>query len=189
VNKHFNTVTVSPALLDLDTSVLRRRAAELVFDEWPRERLEETIRGMLWLQYSSLGVGLAAPQIGLSLQLAVIGRWRDDPLVLINPQITWQSEEVLRDEEGCLSFPGYIAALDRAKAVTITYKDIHGRAREQTVEGFLARIVQHEIDHLEGRLYVDRLVDRSDLQKMDADTLADMAIMSLRASQSPTSAG
>jgi peptide deformylase len=188
VNKHFNTVTVSLDQLDLQSSVLRRPAAPLNFDEWSEEQLQETVRGMLWLQYHSFGVGIAAPQVGLSLQMAVIGRWREDPLVLINPTITWRSDEMLSDEEGCLSFPGYIASLDRPKSVTVAYTDVHGRSCELTADGLLARIIQHEVDHLHGTLYVDRLPDRSILAPFDPDSLADLAMMKLYAGRSAAAA-
>lgn len=181
MNKHFNTVTLSIGQLDLPSSVLRRPAAPLDFEEWSEEQLQETVRGMLWLQYHSFGVGIAAPQVGLSLQLAVIGRWREDPLILINPAITWQSDELLRDEEGCLSVPGYIASFERAKSVTVAYRDLYGRSCELTAEGLLARIIQHEVDHLHGTLYVDRLPDRSSLLPFDPDSLADLAILKLNA--------
>jgi peptide deformylase len=125
------------------------------------------------------GVGLAAPQVGHSIQLAVIedrAQYHKDiaaeqlaakerqPVpfhVLINPKVVWQSEETREFFEGCLSLPEYTAIVRRARAVKVAYLDELGNSQSVEAKGWYARILQHEIDHLQGGLYVDRMETRS----------------------------
>tara|TARA_R110000737_G_scaffold292573_1_gene299101 strand:- start:133 stop:609 length:477 start_codon:yes stop_codon:yes gene_type:complete len=105
----------------------------------------------------SKGVGIAAPQVGLSLQVAVIKPWPKKPgHVIVNPYITKSSGSNLL-QESCLSIPGKTATVKRAKKITVKYQTINGATRTIRVEGQLARIYQHEIDHLNGILYTDKL--------------------------------
>jgi len=115
---------------------------------------------MLATMYAAPGIGLAAPQVGVSLRLAVIDLQQEDrraPMVLVNPEIVAASPETEPREEGCLSLPGQYADVVRPRAVTVRYLDERGERREIAAEGLLARCVQHEIDHLDGVLFVDHL--------------------------------
>lgn len=128
----------------------------------PVERFDEELVGeaqrMGELMHDALGVGLAATQLGVLHRLLVYRAYSEDPLtVLVNPEIEWRSEETELAEEGCLSLPGVHVEVERAAALRVRAKDEHGQERELEVEGLRARIVQHEIDHLDGILILDRI--------------------------------
>ena len=108
------------------------------------------------------GVGLAAPQVGVNLRLAVIDIG-DDPMVLINPRILRSSGKETCDE-GCLSLPGLTEKVERAKKVVAEATDIDGSVYEIEAEGLLARAIQHELDHLDGVLFIDRISKARKLQ-------------------------
>jgi len=115
---------------------------------------------MLAAMYAAPGIGLAAPQVGELLRMAVIDLQRDDvkaPLVLVNPQVVAQSKEVTIREEGCLSLPGQYAEVERPARVKVRYQDLTGAKQEIEAEDLLATCLQHEIDHLDGVLFVDYL--------------------------------
>jgi peptide deformylase len=122
------------------------------------EELEQLARGMVKTMYDEAGVGLAAPQVGVSLRMIVIdgSRERDKPIVMINPVIVDATGREV-DEEGCLSVPGVRAKVKRHDRLTVEYETLSGEKAGFEAEGLLARIVQHEIDHLDGSLCVDRL--------------------------------
>ena len=106
------------------------------------------------------GVGLAAPQIGVSKQIAIMNPEPEDDaklIKMINPRIVAVSDEKVKIEEGCLSVPGVRADVERPERVTVLYQDENGKERTLEAEGLLARIVQHELDHLNGVLFIDRL--------------------------------
>ncbi len=110
--------------------------------------------------YDAPGIGLAAPQVGVDLRLVVVDLARDDmptPLTLINPEILVISEEWATREEGCLSLPGQYAEVSRPARVTVGYTDLDGAKRRVEADGLLAACLQHEIDHLDGILFVDHL--------------------------------
>lgn len=111
------------------------------------------------------GVGLAAPQVNESIRLIVI-RYKDDNLVMINPKIIKKSLLKEWDEEGCLSFPYIFGDVKRCKKVTVTYLDATGKEQKLVGEGFLARVIQHEVDHLDGILFVDKA---KNLRKLEPD--------------------
>lgn len=124
----------------------------------------DTVRGlvprMFATMYRAPGIGLAAPQIGVGLRLSVIDLMPDEkpaPLVLINPEIVAASEEWITREEGCLSLPGQYADVSRPARVKVRFQDETGARREIEGEGLLAACLQHEIDHLDGVLFVDHL--------------------------------
>ena len=102
------------------------------------------------------GVGLAAPQVGVPRRLFVFDSGEESG-AYANPEIVWRSEETQEGEEGCLSIPGIYFPVVRAMRVRVTAQLVDGRPVEREAEGFLARIFQHEIDHLDGVLFVDRL--------------------------------
>jgi peptide deformylase len=123
--------------------------------------LAATARAMLETMYEARGVGLAAPQVGLDLALLVLnptGERSDaaEEMVLCNPEIVGRKGNEY-GEEGCLSFPGLYAEVERAKKITVVYRDLQGQQQELRCDDFLGRIIQHEIDHLNGVLFVDRL--------------------------------
>ena len=100
------------------------------------------------------GLGLAAPQVNRAERICIV-KMNGRLTPLINPQITWKSPEIENAEEGCLSLPGIWIEVPRALSITVTYLDGKGRAQERRLEKLDARIVQHEVDHLEGVLIVD----------------------------------
>lgn len=114
---------------------------------------------MLDTMYQAPGIGLAAPQVGVSRRVVVIdtSEEKDQPLRLVNPRVTWVSDEHAVAEEGCLSLPGQFADVKRPAAVKVSYLDERETEREIEAEGLLARCLQHEIDHLDGVLFVDHL--------------------------------
>ncbi|MCC6007968.1 MAG: peptide deformylase [Rhodobacteraceae bacterium] len=116
---------------------------------------------MLATMYDAPGVGLAAPQVGALTRVFVMDcggkEAPPDPMVLINPEITWVSEEMRSHEEGCLSIPEQFAEVTRPKEVRVRFLDREGRAREEQFDGLWATCAQHEIDHLNGRLFIDYL--------------------------------
>jgi len=118
------------------------------------------IDDMIDTMYAAPGVGLAAPQVGLSLRLAVVDvspeEDRRPPMVLINPEFISKEGEV-EDEEGCLSVKGHATNVTRYERVRVRAFDRDGRSYEIEGEGFLARALQHELDHLDGMLYIDRI--------------------------------
>jgi peptide deformylase len=115
---------------------------------------------MFATMYRAPGIGLAAPQVGVDLAVTVIDLMPDEkpaPLVLINPEIVAASPERATREEGCLSLPGQYAEVTRPARVTVRYQDQTGARREIAAEGLLSACLQHEIDHLNGTLFVDHL--------------------------------
>ena len=139
------------------------------------ERIRELVRNMIETMHAANGVGLAAPQIGESLQLTVLdvsqvedrastmklnGKSFDPrsamPLVLINPQVDLGGETEM-GTEGCLSFPEITGEIERAKSITVRAQNLEGEPIEIETTGFLARAIQHEVDHLNGILFIDRM--------------------------------
>ena len=112
-------------------------------------------------------LGLAAPQIGVSLRVAVIGLPDEEDLVMINPEIIKKKGE-RQVSEGCLSLPGYMGELKRAETVTAKWRDLSGKEVRIKADGLLAQAIQHEIDHLNGQLYIDRMEDIDTLYKVEA---------------------
>jgi peptide deformylase len=186
-------------IVQVGEPVLRQAARELSQEEIALPGTQQLILFMQETMRDAPGVGLAAPQIGLPLQLAVI---EDRPeyskdispdrlaerqrqavpfQVLINPRIVEHSSEQVEFFEGCLSLPGFSALVKRSRQVTVEYWDEHGQPRQVQAQGWYARILQHEIDHLNGRLYVDRMEPRS---FMSLDNLGrhwkDMPVQSIR---------
>ena len=116
---------------------------------------------MLKTMYAAPGIGLAAVQIGILKRIIVIDiskkEEKKNPIFLINPEITYQSKETSIYEEGCLSLPGHFAEIERPAKCKINYIDYHGKKAELAAEGLLSTCVQHEIDHLNGILFIDYL--------------------------------
>ena len=122
-------------------------------------RLRQLAGDMLATMYDASGVGLAATQVDVHERLVVIdvSESHDQPLVLINPEIIWASEETRIGEEGCLSVPGIYDGVERALAVRVQALDLDGKRQIHEAEGMLAVCVQHEMDHLLGKVFVDYL--------------------------------
>lgn len=140
--------------------ILRRRAMEVrTFDQ----SLRETAEAMLDAMEREDGVGLAAPQVGLDLRLLVALVMREPgdeearPIVIVNPEILERSHDTWVYEEGCLSIPGVRGDVTRPLTIRFRYQDIEGKEHLAEAEGMFARILQHEIDHLDGKLFIDYL--------------------------------
>ncbi|MEW6712560.1 MAG: peptide deformylase [Candidatus Riflebacteria bacterium] len=132
----------------------------------PVEKIDNDIRrlveDMFETMYASNGVGLAAPQIGKNIRLAIIDTG-ENPLVFINPEIVKSSGKEICDE-GCLSFPGLSEKVQRATRVVARATNLEGQKFEIEAEGLLARAIQHELDHLDGVLFIDRISKARRLQ-------------------------
>jgi len=139
----------------LGDPVLRARA--LPVERFDVELAREAER-MGELMHDALGVGLAATQVGILHRLLVYRAFAEDPLtVLVNPELEWLSEELVAAEEGCLSLPGVHVEVERAAAVRVRARNERGEQLVLEAEGLDARIIQHEVDHLDGILILDRI--------------------------------
>lgn len=125
------------------------------------DRVRRLLDDMLETMYEAKGIGLAAPQIGVSERIVVIDVHEKDqpsaPMKLVNPEIIWASPEREVNEEGCLSVPEQYADVVRPRAVKLRYLDENGAAHELDADGMLGVCLQHELDHLDGTLFVDHL--------------------------------
>lgn len=134
----------------LGDPVLRKKSKNV-------ERVDETtvslIKDLFETMYATDGIGLAAPQIGVSLRIFVMDDGK--PRVFINPEIIYKSEEKEIAEEGCLSVPEVFEDVERSKEVTVRYMNEHGEEVEESFVDYSARVVQHEYDHLQGVLFID----------------------------------
>ena len=123
--------------------------------------IRQLVKQMLQTMYSNDGIGLAAPQVGVNKQVIVIDceldKPENPPLVLINPKITRSSSEFCSDQEGCLSVPGVFLDVTRPAAIEVSFKDENGKPRKIQAKDLLARVIQHEMDHLNGVMFVDRV--------------------------------
>lgn len=186
-------------IVQVGEPVLRQRARPLLHEEIVLPETQQLIAWMHETMRDAPGVGLAAPQVGLAVQLAVIedrSEYAKDiapdrlaererqPVpfqVLINPRIVQQADEQVEFFEGCLSLAGFSALVKRSHQVIVEHWDQHGQPRRIEAQGWYARILQHEIDHLYGSLYIDRMDARS---FMSIDNLArhwkDMPVQAVR---------
>lgn len=129
----------------------------------PVQAVDARVRGliadMLETMYDANGIGLAATQVNVHERLIVIdvSEERNEPLVLINPEITWASDEKQVGDEGCLSVPGIYDGVERSRAIKVRALDGEGQSREIAAEGLLAVCIQHEMDHLMGKVFVEYL--------------------------------
>jgi len=146
------------------TRVLKQRAKRVKYIDGPVQKL---VRDMLETMHAVPGrVGLAAPQVGVPLRVIVIGIPEEENIVLINPEIVRRKGERVIDE-GCLSLPGFFANITRSEAVTVKGLDQNGKEVRIKAEGLLAQALEHEIDHLNGMLYIDHLDSIEKLQKVE----------------------
>ncbi|MCW5718523.1 MAG: peptide deformylase [Bauldia sp.] len=152
-------------IISIPDKILRRKSA-------PIERIDDDLKRlmdqMLETMYAAPGIGLAAVQVGVPRRLVTIdvvakesteegGETIKDPMFLINPEILWRSDELGIYEEGCLSIPEYYAEVERPARVRFAYTDRDGKRQEREAEGLLATCVQHEVDHLDGKLFIDHI--------------------------------
>ena len=140
----------------LGSEVLRTRAAEVAEVD---DDLRRLIDDMFETMYGAEGVGLAAPQVGISRRVIVVDvhDGEVEPFALVNPRVVESSRETEKGEEGCLSIPGLTAAVERAAHVAVEGLDREGNPLRVEGGGLLARCLQHEIDHLDGVLFIDRV--------------------------------
>ena len=138
--------------------ILRKKCEKL---EKVDDKLRKLMDDMLDTMYQAPGIGLAAVQIGILKRIVVIDVSKDknskNPLFLVNPEIIYKSEKTAVYEEGCLSLPGYFAEIERPAECEIKYIDYHGKENQLKASGLLSTCIQHEIDHLNGVLFIDYL--------------------------------
>ena len=154
-------------LTTADNPILREKAKKVTSID---AGIQKLIDDMVETMHAAHGVGLAAPQVGVPLRLAIVQLPAEDEdpmagklIVLINPEIIKSAGEQTVDE-GCLSVPGYVGTVRRAQKVTVKAVDRRGKPYRLKAEGFLAEAIQHEIDHLNGVLFFDRLVENEVLR-------------------------
>ncbi len=140
----------------LGAEVLRKEAS-------PVTDIDDALKAFIAEMFASMeagkGVGLAAPQVGRSERFFITEADHDKARVFINPVITRTSEDTAMIEEGCLSIPGLYADVKRPAEITVQAYNEKGRPFTLDADGFLARVIQHELDHLDGRLFIDRVSD------------------------------
>ena len=165
-------------IVTLPEPVLRRKARPVSnFDD----NLQTLIDDMIDTMREAPGVGLAAPQVGVSERLIVVEYAEDDDeedappkkkklYVVLNPEIVAASEEMVTGTEGCLSVPGWVGDVERHEAIVVRGLNRNGDKIKIEAEGWLARIFQHEIDHLDGVLYIDKLVSKDTLRRVQEGT-------------------
>jgi peptide deformylase len=145
-------------IITIPDPVLRKKAASV---ERVDAALLKLAENMLATMYDAPGIGLAAPQVGILRRLIVMDPSRDEepkqPLIMVNPVILERGSEMRTHEEGCLSIPDVTAELERPALTRVGYVDVEGKAQERTLEGIWSTLVQHEIDHLNGVLFIDYL--------------------------------
>lgn len=123
------------------------------------DNIKKLVKNMFDTMYQADGIGLAATQVNVHKQVVVIdvSEQGDQPLTLINPNLTWQSEEKIINREGCLSVPEVFDNVERAVEITITAQDLKGETFSLKADGWLAVCIQHELDHLAGKVFVEYL--------------------------------
>ena len=157
-------------IAQLGNPVLRKIAEPIadVHADWVQALIED----LLVTLHQSNGVGLAAPQVSRPYRLLIVAshpnvRYPEapqmEPTPMINPRIVQHSDHTAKDWEGCLSVPGIRGLVPRYEGITVTYTDRNGQDQIQTLTGFVARIFQHEFDHLEGKVFLDRVETSMDL--------------------------
>ena len=151
-------MTIRPILIHPDPRL--KKICEPITDF--SDELKHIAEDMLATMYEAPGIGLAGPQIGLLKRLIVLDCVKDRdqpprPLAMINPEVVWSSEATSIYEEGCLSIPEQYAEVTRPSEVRVRWQDVAGRTEEEHFTGLWATCVQHEIDHLNGKLFIDYL--------------------------------
>jgi peptide deformylase len=157
------TSNLSP-ICQLGNPILRHISAAISNVRDPS--VQETIEQLMTTLTQSNGVGIAAPQLGRSIQIVIVASRPNpryphapymEPVVMINPIVRSHSQEVIKDWEGCLSIPGIRGLVPRYKSIEVEYTSCNGRREQQKFSDFPARVFQHEYDHLEGKVFLDRV--------------------------------
>jgi peptide deformylase len=175
-------------VLKMGHPTLRVKAEPVSIDELKSAEFKQLIQDMFETMEEEDGIGIAAPQIGISKQVAIVGIPNENPmypeaeanqdneeedepefevLVVVNPKITVTNPEQSGFWEGCLSVPGLRGYVERPKAIKVEYTDLEGKPQVIDADGFAATVFQHELDHLDGVLYVDKVTDKSKLSFID----------------------
>lgn len=175
------TMTIRP-IIGPNNPILRKRAIRVTsFDKKFQTLVDDMVETLL----DAPGVGLAAPQVAVSQRLIIVRLMDDDEsreqfgddagklYVVVNPEIIKTSKERVEGIEGCLSIPGYVGTVDRYETVVITGQDRYGKSFRKKATGWLARVFQHEIDHLDGRLYIDIAKDVWEVTEEDEQQAAE----------------
>lgn len=139
---------------------LRERSRELTAEELSDPKMQKLIDDMIPKMFEADGIGLAAPQIGEGIRVIVIGLFEEQPMVLINPEITFFSKKTQVMDEGCLSVPDFVGPVRRPEKIRFKALDREGNSVNMKVKGMMARVVQHEVDHLDGILFIDRVKEQ-----------------------------
>ncbi len=147
----------------LPDPVLRQKSKRVAIID---KSIKKLINNMMETLQAIPGVGLAAPQIGVLLRVIVVGMPEQEAFSLINPQVVRRKGERLVDE-GCLSIPGYVGQITRSESVTVKGMDTGGKEVRVKAEGLLAQVLEHEMDHLNGVLYIDHLESPDKLRKLE----------------------
>ncbi len=172
LTENFRLALLPPSLAGLET-ILTKPAAVVEHEQFSPGQLRSVVTGMMKTLYAQRGVGLAAPQVGLGLRMTVIDSGEDKPLALINPSIVDREEKEEVALEGCLSIPGWRGEVSRSTAVKVRADSVAGESIDRDFSGYLARIVQHELDHLDGVLFTSRMDPASELTVTDGEVVAD----------------
>ena len=157
-------------IAQVDEPILRSKAKAIdnVFDP----QIANLIDSLIDTAIANKGVGIAAPQISQPYRLFIVASHPNDryphaptmpPTAMINPRILHYGEETVKDWEGCLSVPNVRGLVPRSQAIEVEYTNRQGETKQETLTGFVARIFQHELDHLDGILFIDRIEDSEDL--------------------------
>lgn len=160
---------------ELGNPILRKKAKRVPLAYLTTAEFTQLERDMVRTMRSVKGVGLAAPQIGVSLRIAVLEMYPSTsrpnidsrgPLTIINPRVIEYGSRMVADYEGCLSFIPFRGRVSRSQTITVEYVSTEGELIRETVSGLWARIFQHEIDHLDGMVYLDRMSTMKDLMTL-----------------------
>jgi peptide deformylase len=150
-------------IVKLPTPSLRERSVEITKDILLSENTQKFIDDMIPTMYGDDGIGLAAPQVGKNIRVCVIGKEADkglsDDLVLVNPVWEKNSPKTKTEDEGCLSVPGKFGKVKRFTNIHVDALDRHGNPLSFEAKHFFARVIQHEVDHLNGILFIDKATD------------------------------
>lgn len=143
-------------ILEYPHPVLKKKAEQIKQIDGD---IKNILSNMLETMYNAPGIGLAAPQIGISKRMIVldVSENKNEPYLMINPEIIWESEDENICQEGCLSVPEQYADVIRPSKIKVKYQDMTGKEQELKAEGLLATCIQHEIDHLDGVLFIDHI--------------------------------
>ena len=159
-------------VLTLGNPLLREVAREIRPEELGTPWLARLVEDMIDTMHHEEGIGIAAPQVGVLKRVIVLDIDREEvktgPLFMANPEVIEASDEDVSYEEGCLSFPGIYADVERPERCRVAFQDVDGEEHEQEFDGFTSRVVQHEYDHLEGVLLVDRMSTADKLRNKGA---------------------